>query len=446
MLNKILSHTHTTKMALVADDRQITYAELNTIIGNRAANIPTHANGFLLNHADDLENLLTFLAILATGQKAVFGGKDTTPEQLLHYAQVHGLAILDKIEERPGNNFYSDLFSSKYSDIFLGVLTSGSTGTSKIIWKDYQAWESAFLHQSKVFDIQATDTVFVVNALAYSANLNMALHCLWMGGTLVLGKIREANSWSRQFRQLGVSAAFLVPSHLRLFLNYASGDIELKSMVTAGEKLDVKTAKTFLSKCPQAQLTEYYGAAELGHISFQQNQDIIDYPASVGKAFPEVEISLKDGQVWVQSPYISPGYRHSPTVGDLGIFDDQQRLVLLGRGGRMFNRRGLNIYAQEIESATLLHPKVAEAVAINSSECTSKSFISLHVSFLPGQTLPSRNEFYNFLLQKLAKSKLPNAVVFYEALPRNFAGKLDLSALMKKPVVEEDAFFDGLVE
>ncbi|HLO46054.1 MAG TPA: AMP-binding protein [Leadbetterella sp.] len=420
------------KIAISAEGKSITFGNILTIAQKRAGFFENKRESFLLCHSSELENLFNFFAIIAVGGRAIFAGKNLTEEQKNGISVIHNCSIIDFVPDEATER--ESFYKPTKNEYFLGVLSSGTTGQSKLIWKDYQSWFSAFPHQSTVFGVSEQDTVFVLDALAYSANLNTVLHTLWQGAKVVLGKLSEAASWLKVFDKQEVTSAFLVPSHIRLLLAHQPfGKINLRSLVSAGEKLDAKLAKLVLDVIPGVLLTEYYGAAELGHVSYAQNQDIVEYPTTVGKAFPGVEIEIKDDKIFVESSYISPEYRSIRTVFDFGFLDSTGRLCVFGREGRMFNRRGLNIFAEEIENAALQHPFVKEAVLIANAQ---KSHI-LELIVVVKQEI-SKSELQDFLLQKITKDKLPNKIVFSPSIPRNDAGKVDFRVIAKKPVDEEN--------
>ena len=420
------------KVAIVADGKTFTYGDILAISKKRAAFFENQREHFLLCHSSEIENIFNFFAIIAVGGRAIFGGKNLSDQQKTSISILHKTTIVDFVPDSDTN--VPEFHEPTKKEYFLGVLTSGSTGQSKLIWKDYQSWFSAFPHQSSVFGISENDRVFVLDALAYSANFNTFLHTLWQGATVVLGKLAEASNWINVFQNQSVTSAFLVPSHIRLLLYKDSfRHLKLKSLVSAGEKLDSKLAQAILDNCPNILLTEYYGAAELGHVSYAQNQDIVEHSTTVGKAFPRVEIEIKEDKIFVESPYVSPEYRNIRTVFDFGFLDSEGRLCVLGREGRMFNRRGLNIFAEEIENAALLHPFVKEAVLISN---THKPHL-LELIVVVKQEI-SKTELQDFLLQKITKDKLPNKIVFSLSIPRNDAGKVDFRVIAKKPVDEEN--------
>lgn len=426
MLFERWKHIAPEKIALVHQGRSLTYGELRFEVLRRAAGL--NAKAYLLCHRSELENLLNFLALIYAGGRGVFAGKNWTSEARLSAAERFRLELLEGVPEGEGPALP---FSPNDSDVFLGILSSGSTGAPKLIWKDYKAWFSAFPAQTEVFGLGSEDRLLVVDAMAYSANLNAVLHGLWLGMSVTLTPLQEARYWPELLKE--ATALFMVPSHYRLLpenRKYA----QVRSLVSAGEKLDGKGAAALMEIFPKACLTEYYGAAELGHISYIQNREILEKPHSVGKAFPGVKISLKDEKIWVDSPYLSPDYRETPTVSDLGYVDSDGYLCLLGRAGRMFNRRGLNIYAEEIENLCLSHPWVKEAALVPQARRPEQLCL-----WVVTRAALSGPELRQFLLQKLSPDKLPNQILFTHELPRNPGGKVDFRVLAKKPIDEESS-------
>lgn len=419
------------KTALIYGPKKWSYEELWQEILQKA-NILYYENSttLLLNFTNPVDNLIYFFAGLYLGKKSIFLPKDYPKAHVNSLlASVDGVLVSDisSVFKAPAPDVIA--VKTNQNDYFLGVLSSGTTGQAKVIWKDYQAWVSAFKHQSVVFGINANDNLFVVDALGYSANLNAVVHMLWQGGTVFMAKLNEVKLWQQQFDKEQISSVFLVPSHARLLENFAVND-KVNSFITAGEKLDIPLAKKILRQFPQALLTEYYGSAELGHISFHQNEEILQNPISVGKAFPEVNISIDNQLIRVESPYVSPQYRNTPTNQDLGVWHNGH-LLLLGREGRMFNRRGLNIFAEEIENAAQGLEFIKELAVVGVLKANNSHEITLFytvndTSFVNNSMHAVRIE----LESKLPKSKLPNRIKQLDFIPRTQAGKINYQALV----------------
>ena len=414
------------KTALKYQGREISYGELYQEIQRRASWLRQHPADYLLCHASEAENLVNFLALIYTGQKGVFCGKNVSQERKLAYAEKYNLGLLDFIPEAPPAD--STSYQPAANDYFLGIINPGKGG---IIWKDYQSWFSAFPAQSEVFGMHGHDRVMVVDALGYSANLNTVIHALWLGATVVLTSLREAKNWANLIRDEEITSLFLVPSHYRLLPENRIFP-GLTSAVSAGEKLDPALAEKLLRIFPEARLTEYYGAAELGHISYLQNREIIEKPTSVGRPFPGVTVHIRQEKIWVESPYVSPGYRHIPTVSDLGFIDPEGHLWLLGRDGQMFHRRELNLFAEEIEHT----PGLCTAAAMGSPLISSLPAAPPGLQLVRDEPL-SQDELHLFLLKKTTREQLSGHTLFPESLPRNSSGKVNFKILSKKPVDED---------
>ncbi len=432
------------KQAIVYKGNSVTYAEIWKEIEERANKVSyISEKNILLDHTNELENLLNFLAILAIGKVGIFVGKHLKINDLENLKVTNKAYILNEnsILSKSTNNklqpINRKLKPTNTKQLFLGVLTSGTTTTPKLIFKDYQAWFSAFPHQSKVFGIAASERLFVLDALSYSANLNAVLHMLWLGGTIVLTELKFASKWAKQIENEAITSIFMVPSHYRLLFKNGDYYPNLKSLVSAGEKLDITLAKSLVKFAPIANITEYYGSAELGHISYHQNQEIIDNPISVGRPFPEVKIKIEKEQIFVNSPYISPDFRNIKTNFDLGYFINNQ-LILLGRAGRMFNRRGLNIFAEEIENAVKELPFIIDAAAIGILQEDFSHEISLAYTCTNGfQNQANQKIILKHLAAHLHATKIPAQILEFENLPRTNFGKIDFKALSRS--FEEEA-------
>lgn len=408
------------RTALKYRGREISYGELYRQVQNRAAWLRQHPADYLLCHSSEAENLISFLALMHTGQKGVFSGRNITREQKLAYAEKYNLGLLDFLPPVPETAPVPPYLPAG-SDCFLGII---SPEKNRVIWKDYHAWFSAFPAQSEVFGMSREDRVMVVDALAYSANLNTVIHALWLGATVVLTPLREAANWGNILRQEKITSLFLVPSHYRLLPENRVFP-GVSSAVSAGEKLDPVLAEKLLRVFPEARLTEYYGAAELGHISYIQGHEIVERPASVGKPFPGVSIRIRNEKIWVESPYVSPGYRHTPTVSDLGFIDPEGHLCLLGRNGQMFHRRRPNPFAEEIGNAAGTGLPVTEP---------APAPVTLPTLLLSREEPLSQDELQIFLLKKTIPSiRLPY-------IPRDLpSAKVNFKIRPKKPV-DEDPF------
>ncbi|MCX7920623.1 MAG: AMP-binding protein [Clostridia bacterium] len=327
-------------------------------------------------------------------------------------------------------NTTSSLPLVESSDFFLGALSSGSTGTPKLIWRDHQSWTAAFAPQSEVFGISCADRLFVTGSLVYTANLNSCLHMLHEGGTVVIASTTLPRTWISEISQNNVSTIFMVPTNYRILLKSMKEPLyHIQSLVSAGSKMDIITVKSLREKFPNAQFCEYYGASELGHVSYALTEALLKHPDSVGKAFPGVNMWLdSSGLIWVESPYIAPFYKPKATIGDMGRIDDEGYLYLLGRETNVINKGGNKIIPEQVEKILSLCPGVTEAAVRGIDDELRGQRVAAWV-VRSNQDL-STEHIRAFCLEHLSRHACPQEIYFTGKLPRNINGKLDYKKLL----------------
>ncbi len=174
-----------------------------------------------------------------------------------------------------------------------------------------------------------------------------------------------------------------------------------------------------------------------------------DAEESVGRARAGVDLSIRDdndaplapgevGEVCLRSAAVMAGYYRDPAAtaaaltgdgavrtGDLGWLDDRGRLHLAGRSREMFVRGGYNVFPLEVEEALADHPAVAHvAVAPRSDDVMGEIGVAVVVARDPDRP-PTLASLRDHAAGRLARHKLPEAVVVVTELPRTSMEKLD---------------------
>ena len=151
----------------------------------------------------------------------------------------------------------------------------------------------------------------------------------------------------------------------------------------------------------------------------------------------------KPGELLIRGPHIAAGYWKNPEAtadtirdgwlhtGDTAICDKDGCYSILGRSKEMFISGGENVYPAEIESVLLAHPLVNEAAVVGVPHDTwgevGRAFIVVEDGY-------AEDELRAFLLERLAKYKLPRSIVILDALPLTAIGKIDKKLLTSKEV------------
>ena len=170
-----------------------------------------------------------------------------------------------------------------------------------------------------LFGIGPGVSVAVLGGLVQSLALYGALEGMHLGARVhLLGGLRP----DRQAQALaarGVQVLYATPAQLR---GLAGALPDLRLVLVGGSKLDAGLRAGLAALAPGAELREFYGAAETSFITLAD----ADTPeGSVGRAYPGVELDIRQGEVWVKSPYLFNGY-----AGEAWLCPPGRRLAVGG--------------------------------------------------------------------------------------------------------------------
>jgi acyl-CoA synthetase (AMP-forming)/AMP-acid ligase II len=191
-----------------------------------------------------------------------------------------------------------------------------------------------------------------------------------------------------------------------------------------------------------------YGQTECAALATLNNgQELIDFPMSVGRPLPTVELEIRDpfgvavpegveGEVCVRGPMVMPGYWRRPEAtaetiapgrwlrtGDIGRMDDG-RLYLSSRKRDLIFRGGENVYPVEIEKRIEDHPDVEECAVIGVDHPELGQTVKAVLVARAGRTIDIE-AVRAWCAAELAYYKVPEHwEVRSDTLPRNAAGKI----------------------
>ncbi|WAM19617.1 AMP-binding protein [Rhodococcus sp. JS3073] len=278
------------------------------------------------------------------------------------------------------------------------------------------------------------------------------LHGLGMGinGSLVSGASMEliprfSPEAVADAAQAGGTMFFGVPTMYHRLANgpRLSALRGLRLCVSGSAPLAAQLHAQIESGCGQRVL-ERYGMTETV-ITISNPYDGERKPGTVGIPLPGVEARLATdglggaGEIQLRGPSVFGGYLNNPTAtaesftddgwfrtGDLGEFDAEGYLAIVGRSKELIISGGYNVYPREVEEVIGRHPAVVEAaVAGRPSEEWGESV----VAFVVADGLSS-DEVIKWATERLAPYKRPTEVRFVDVLPRNDLGKIRRDQLL----------------
>ena len=85
----------------------------------------------------------------------------------------------------------------------MGVVTSGTTGGHKVLFRTYESWADFFPCQNKIFSMTGDTVLFAQGSLAFTGNLNLYMALFSVGGIVVATKRFEPRYWYYQIQEYG---------------------------------------------------------------------------------------------------------------------------------------------------------------------------------------------------------------------------------------------------
>ena len=110
-------------------------------------------------------------------------------------------------------------------------------------------------------------------------------------------------------------------------------------------------------------------------------------------------------------------------TGDVGRFDEDDSLHIVGRSKELIIRSGFNVYPPEVEGVLSAHAKVVQAAVIGAPGADGNEEVVAYLQVLPADR-PSLAALAAHCAQRLAPYKRPTRYVLCEALPATPTGKI----------------------
>jgi acyl-CoA synthetase (AMP-forming)/AMP-acid ligase II len=228
----------------------------------------------------------------------------------------------------------------------------------------------------------------------------------------------------------------------------------LQIAVTGSSDIPVDLIRRIQEELPFTTIISGYGMTEGGTASSTEAGDDFEAIATtVGRTRPRYEIRIVDergtevpadgaGEILFRGPGVMKSYLNDPegtaTVlsadgwlrsGDLGRFDGEGRLHIVGRIKDMFIVGGFNAYPPEIENVLLQHPAISQAAVIGIPDKrlgeVGMAFVILH----PDGLATSAEEIISWCRDQMANYKVPRVVRVVTEFPLNASGKIQKDVL-----------------
>jgi long-chain acyl-CoA synthetase len=255
--------------------------------------------------------------------------------------------------------------------------------------------------------------VWLPGPLAASMNLFAAAHARFAGAAVEPAPDRATH-------------ACLTPSALVGALDDGV-DVGGMHLVVAGDRLGRGLSRR--AAAAGARVSHYYGAAELSFVAWGSDEEDL-------RAFPGVELEIRDGVIWVRSPYVSEGYLTGggpfttgadglATVGDRGSLAGGV-LTVAGRGEAVVVTGGATVLVDDVEQA-LSRATGAEVIVVGVPHARLGQLVAA-VCLDPAALAEARTA----AVAELRPAQRPRLWISVDRWPVTAAGKVDRAAIAER--------------
>ncbi len=236
----------------------------------------------------------------------------------------------------------------------------------------------------------------------------------------------------------------------------------MRTGIMAGSPCPISKMREVVEKMHMSEITIVYGQTEAspGCTMSSADDSLEVRVATVGRPLPKIECKIIDPETGEECPdevtgefvargyNIMKGYYKMPKAtaaaidsdgwlhtGDLACRTADGNFRITGRLKDMIIRGGENIYPKEIEEFIYTHPKVKDVQVIGVPDEGLGEEILASIILKDGETM-TIDEMKKFVLDNMAKHKVPKYIDFVDSYPMNVAGKI-LKYKMRENAIEK---------
>ena len=342
-------------------------------------------------------------------------------------------------------------------EICLMLYTSGTTGRPKGVPRSHRAERLAATHCIALLYYRYGESTLGVMPMFHTMGVRSMLMSMLLNGALVCLPAWDAEAAMRLIRDERIATLFLVPTMFHDMLHHPTrSDHDLTSVTNiAYAGMSMTSALTL--KCAEefrpAHFCNFYGSSEI--FCFTVCDHVAEKPGCAGRpgicqmirvVRPDPDGGSGPDDVLPRGEsgeIVAPmdgmeafgGYWKRPDAdrkairggwyftGDLGYFDEDGELYVVGRVDDMVISGGENIYPEEVEDVLAKSPLVEQVAVIGlPDERMGAKIVAYVEAASPDCTAEALDAWC--LDSTLARFKRPRAYVFVRAIPRSASGKL----------------------
>jgi acyl-CoA synthetase (AMP-forming)/AMP-acid ligase II len=345
-------------------------------------------------------------------------------------------------------------------DICTLVLTSGTTGFPKGVIRTHRNVEMGCLNGVIGKAQDETSRELAVVPLYYGSGRGSVIGQIYLGATVYVMPRFDAERAAALIDREQITAVALAPTMCNRLLKVPGLErfdfSSLAALRKAGSPFSLATATEVIERITP-NIYQGYASTETGSVTLLRPHEQIAKVGSSGRPVWGVEVDVVDpsgrglpqgeeGEIRVRGPNVCQGYYKNPAeeakaikdgwfhTGDLGRFDRDGYLYVVGRLKDLIKTGSINVSPREVESVILGLPGIDDVAVIGVADAEWGEAVKAVVVRKPGHEVAA-DEIARHCKATLAGYKAPKYITFADHIERNALGKVtpEFRTRMLKP-------------
>src|SRR5688572_16399554 len=250
------------------------------------------------------------------------------------------------------------------------ILTSGSTGTPRTVGLTYGNHVWSAVGSAFNIGVLPEDRWLCCVPLSHVAGMSIVMRSVIYGTGLVLHDGFDTDRVGESLECDGITLVSLVPTMLGRLLEAEADLAGPRAILVGGGPVPPEMLAEALGR--GATVIQTYGLTEAcSQVTTLAPADAERKLGSAGRPLLTTHLRISDGEIPVQGPTVAPGTTDEDGwlhTGDLGRIDAEGFLYVTDRLGDLIVSGGENVVPAEVEDVLRRHPDVADAAAIGRAD------------------------------------------------------------------------------
>lgn len=348
-----------------------------------------------------------------------------------------------------GNNWQK---TNVDEDVAIMLHTSGTTSNPKKVMLTHENLISNIESNVESLSLREDDRSLIVLPMCFGyCNTSQFLTHFYLGASIIIyDGIFVPSRFLYYIEKYQCTNTTCIPSMLYLLVKSTLQSYHLSTLrylCFGGGSISVEILRKTINMLPNTGIVQTYGQTEAGpRVTCLLPEDSLRKLGSVGKAIPGVSVKIfnesdeevengVEGEIVVRGKNVMRGYfKHQDETsrvivnewlhtGDIGRFDNEGYLYIVGRKKNVIISGGLNIYPEEIEEVLRTYPGVSEAYVFpQKHELLGEVPVARIV--VDRDVIPNVGKLHEYCKNNLETQKVPGVIEIVEYIEKTYNGKI----------------------